>query len=407
MYQFQTFYREKCRQFYITAECRNYSEIVEHIISNINTLFGVVFQIQYLNDESQWITLSENEEDIKDMFRCSRTVEGADFKRIKIKIVEGCSPAFNFQARTDSSPLAKHPKRLSFESPSSPKDLYSSILAYKSPIELDIDKKTSEISCMEEQLSYYDQEYEKLSSRYSICRASNKQGKQCGKCHLYQGHRKNNCPNDCCVSAIMCGDVSKHLEENNELRELAEKKQKMSADLRKERNELELKKKCADKINSSFSKRIESHLIETNRKKYLVQTSFGVKPRQALLNEHISILERHYKGIFPADIQFEKSRFSSIIERGYTPLPKRPENSVRSLLTENAVYGVQFPLFRGIPTESTPYPPPHPPPPPPPPPPTPPLPPTDDGPCDQTQWYVYPGYGPGCQWSQALKDDEK
>lgn len=79
MYQFQTFYREKCRQFYIIAECRNYSAIVEHIISNINTLFGVVFQIQYLNDESQWITLSENEEDIKDMFRCSRTVEGADF----------------------------------------------------------------------------------------------------------------------------------------------------------------------------------------------------------------------------------------------------------------------------------------------------------------------------------------
>ena len=38
----------------------------------------------------------------------------------------------------------------------------------------------------------------------------------------------------------------------NELHELAEKKQKLSADLRKERNKLKLNKTCADKINFFF-----------------------------------------------------------------------------------------------------------------------------------------------------------
>lgn len=192
----------------------------------------------------------------------------------------------------------------------------------------------------------------------------------------------------------MCGDVSKHMEENNELRELAEKKQKLTSEMRKERQELELKIKCADKINSSFSKRIELHLIETNRKKYLVQTAFGVKPRQALLNEHVSILERHYKGNIPADIDFEKSRFGSIIERGMAPLTKRPENSVRDLLTTNTVYGVKFPSCKG-PASTFPNPeatPPQPPPPPPPPPPS-------DGTDPSFTWYDWYGYHPGyAQW---------
>ena len=229
MYQFQVNYRDKCRQFYVQSEIKGYSGVVEQIISNINTLFGVVFQIQYLNDENAWITLSENDKDIKDLFRCSRIVPFADFRQIKVKI-EGCSPAptptldstKSWQRTTGKSPSpAKHPKRLSFEHVED--NLYAGITDYKSPIKLDIDWKKSEISCKEEQLEYYDTEYDKLVSWYTNSR-STKQGKQGGKCHLFQGHRKNNCPNDCCVSAIMCGDVSKHLEENTELRDLMEKK---------------------------------------------------------------------------------------------------------------------------------------------------------------------------------------
>ena len=64
-----------------------------------------------------------------------------------------------------------------------------------------------------------------------------------------------------------------------------------------------------NKTNRSFEKRLEPILIESNRKKYLADTTFGIRPRQALLNEDLPILERHYKGVYPRDIAYEKNNF--------------------------------------------------------------------------------------------------
>ena len=146
---------------------------------------------------------------------------------------------------------------------------------------------------MEARLLSYEEEYERAAYNYSggSTRWANKSGKQCGKCHLFQNHRKNNCPNDICVSAIICCDVSKHPEESRELRDVAERKNKISLDLKKAKQEIELKLKVKEKMNSSFEKRLEPILIDTNRKKYLAETAFGIRPRQALLNEDLVILE--------------------------------------------------------------------------------------------------------------------
>ena len=67
------------------GECENqcdYSKLVENTVKNICPLFEQVFQIQFLNDEAEWITLSETMNDIRDMFRCARPI--ATFKRIKL-----------------------------------------------------------------------------------------------------------------------------------------------------------------------------------------------------------------------------------------------------------------------------------------------------------------------------------
>lgn len=161
-----------------------------------------------------------------------------------------------------------------------------------------------------------------------------RQGKQCSKCHLFQNHRKNNCPNDLCVSAQMCGDINKHQEETQELRDIDLKKQKLRAEIKREKQELDLKQKCAEKINSSFSKRMEQELINSNREKYLIQTQFGIKPRQALLNEHIAILERHYKGKMPHNIQSERPFFEKIINSAISKIPeRRGPNAMRRMLT--------------------------------------------------------------------------
>ena len=65
-------------------------------------------------------------------------------RRVKVKIVEGCSPAPTLTSDSTKSwqrtigmspPPAKHPKRLSFEHVED--DSYAGIMDYKSPIELD------------------------------------------------------------------------------------------------------------------------------------------------------------------------------------------------------------------------------------------------------------------------------
>ena len=234
-FQFQVCYRGKIRQFYMPGEAEtncDYSKLVENIVTNISSLFGVVFQIQFANDEDEWITLSENMCDVRDLFRCARPV--ANFRRIKIKIIEGCSPApqqKEAQERHEDeaaweTPKPKKAKRLDFE---------SYLTSYKTPIDMDISSKREELETMEIRLASYEEEYERVAYKYSggSTRKSNKSGKQCGKCHLFQNHRKNCCPNDTCVSAIMCGDVSKHPDESGELRDIADRKNKLSLDIKK------------------------------------------------------------------------------------------------------------------------------------------------------------------------------
>ena len=340
-FQIQVSYRGKCRQFYTPCEAESewdYSSLVENIVTNISSLFGTVFQIQFLNDEQEWITPSENSCDMRDMFRCARIVPGADFRRIKIKIIDGCSPAqqtmasrYDEETGHDDMNRRKKPKRLEFQ---------DYLASYKHPIDVDIGNKKDELESLEAKLLNYEEEYERTAHKYSggSTRPTAKSGKQCGKCHLFQNHRKNTCPNDICVSAIMCGDIQKHHEESCELREIAERKNKASIDVKKIKQELDLKIKVKEKLNCSFEKRLEPHLIESNRKRYLADTAFGIRPRQALLNEDIAILERHYRGIFPSDIEYEKQNFQQIITRANTALPKKPENSAR-----DGMYSVQFP----------------------------------------------------------------
>ena len=52
----------------------------------------------------------------------------------------------------------------------------------------------------------------------------------------------------------MCGDIQKHHEESCELREIAERKNKVSIDVKKIKKELDLKIKVKEKLNCSFEK---------------------------------------------------------------------------------------------------------------------------------------------------------
>lgn len=332
MFQFQVNYRDKVRQFYVNGVVSSYSEVVGEIVSNISSLFGCVFQIEYINDENIWITLSESDQDVQDLFRCSAVIPSADFRRVKLRIVEGCSPLPGPRASNkreyadltndhdDNFAEKKSRTKLSFKN--FDQDASTEISeVYKTPIDLDIEEKEKSILEMDSYLETLQEQRTELTSKYTF--PVNKQGKQCSRCHLYQNHRRNNCPNDLCVSAVMCGDLGKHAEESGEVRDIDNKIQKATCDIKKERIDLENKRKCRDKLMGSFNKQIELELINSDRKRYLIATPFGVKPKQALINEHVAILERHYHGKVPQNVAAERHGFKRIIENSLSKLPKK------------------------------------------------------------------------------------
>ena len=88
----RTKFRDKYRQFYIDKTV-TYQELVSALRLNVPSLAGFEFQIVYINDGGTKITLYDNNLDVADLFRCSTAVINAEYRRVKISIIEGSFPA--------------------------------------------------------------------------------------------------------------------------------------------------------------------------------------------------------------------------------------------------------------------------------------------------------------------------
>ena len=202
----------------------------------------------------------------------------------------------------------------------SPKELFPDIVReedefiqnyeYASPMEkhlrhiLDqIESKESEIECIKNKL---DDATKMLGDDDFDCRPS------CGKCHQ-PGHKKNKCAGPACPASVSCGKLCLH---KDELKSHDSMRASMKKIL-KERSILESEsQRIQENITSttrSFPNAIHSHLINSNKRKYLTRYGDEIVPLSRIINLDISILQKYYKNKVLDDIEMEASNFEHIL----------------------------------------------------------------------------------------------
>uniref|UniRef100_K1QUR6 SRCR domain-containing protein n=1 Tax=Magallana gigas TaxID=29159 RepID=K1QUR6_MAGGI len=107
--------------------------------------------------------------------------------------------------------------------------------------------------------------------------------------------------------------------------------------------------KAKNSASQSFSQRVRTHLINSNKNKYFIRTAEGVVPKSAAVNVDLAKLEKHFKEKFPAELEVVSTLFENIIA-GYdranapqSPMASTSTNPTRRLLEVNSLMAVKFP----------------------------------------------------------------
>lgn len=194
---------------------------------------------------------------------------------VNVKVLDGMSPVTPLPkdtTRRDDLPRVSK-RHLQFPEVEFSDDINSKA-TYKSPMEIDIMDKETCIREKELELSYYKAKFDRMDMEYNpkVPRGSRN---LCHKCHGREGHTKSKCPHPPCEDVMSCGEIDMHPDKKKELQEMASLKNKCEAELKKLKNELEVKKSVYNSVSQSFENKIHSHLIRTNPSKYLLN---GVGP---------------------------------------------------------------------------------------------------------------------------------
>ena len=199
---------------------------------------------------------------------------------------------------------------------------------YASPMEkhlrrilAQIESKETEIECIKNKL---DDATKMLGDDDFDCRPS------CGKCHQ-PGHKKNKCAGPACPASVSCGKLRLH---KDELKSHDSMRASMKK-LLKERSILESEsQRIQENITSntrSFPNAIRSHLINSNKRKYLIRYGEEIVPMSRIINLDISILQKYYKNKVLDDIEMEASNLIMV----HTNKFKTAETSVSSKLLDS------------------------------------------------------------------------
>ena len=68
-----------------------------------------------------------------------------------------------------------------------------------------------------------------------------------------------------------------------------------------------------DTRNKSFPEALKSYLINSNKQEYLVEYGDQIVPLTSKINIHLAILQKHYNGKIPENLEEESELFSQII----------------------------------------------------------------------------------------------
>ena len=134
----------------------------------------------------------------------------------------------------------------------------------------------------------------------------------CSLCHE-RGHKKTRCTGAKCLTSVSCGRMCLH---KDEMKAINGNKATLKK-LVKEKTILESEcEKILESIrtnNRSFPQAVRSHLINSNKPKYLTMYGDAVVPLTKIINLDLSILQKYYDSRVPVNLDAESRLFEQII----------------------------------------------------------------------------------------------
>ena len=87
----------------------------------------------------------------------------------------------------------------------------------------------------------------------------------------------------------------------------------LTRDLEKLKQNLKLKQQTHDSTCDTFFSKVLPHLVNTNIDKYYPVGTFGIRQlAMGAIHPDIAILDKHYRGIIPKDLESAAQYFSQI-----------------------------------------------------------------------------------------------
>ena len=134
----------------------------------------------------------------------------------------------------------------------------------------------------------------------------------CSLCHK-RGHKKNRCTGAKCLTSVSCGRMRLHKDEMKtinvnkaNLKKLVKEKTILESECQKIQESIHTN-------NRSFPQAVRSHLINSNKAKYLTMYGDAVVPLTKIINLDLSILQKYYDSRVPPNLDEESRLFEQII----------------------------------------------------------------------------------------------
>ena len=276
--------------------------------------------------------------------------------RMKLKILDGASPAIKPQIPSNRSvePAAK--KELSYS-------IHETDFKFKSPAELDIEAKEAEVNEKIKAVESMNSRYHELSNDMNTNVWRDRSKRICHNCHKRTGHDKKTCKDGKCTDVRVCGELDLHPDSKKELSVLFVKKQKLEGEINALTSELDAKRKAHQETHNTFEGKVYSWLIRSNPEKYLIKSTGQV--RQVRVNADTAILKKIFEGQVPEDLETSSQFWKDIIETSdakFRQSTERPSfmvsNPVRKELeNKGIVWPTYAPIIGSPPTGHQPQPP--------------------------------------------------
>ena len=202
---------------------------------------------------------------------------------------------------------------------------------YSTPMDKHLNRILDDIEIKETEITKVKAELESVSSRLDDDDIDSRPC--CSLCHE-RGHKKNKCTGAKCLTSISCGcmrlrkDELKQIDASkNDLKKLLKEKSTLESECEHIRESIRTN-------NRSFPQAVRSHLVNSNKPKYLAMYGQQIIPLTKVINLDLSILQKFYDNKVPHNLDIESKWFEAIIA-AHTEKVKSSKTSINAKIMDN------------------------------------------------------------------------